>query len=155
MANIKIAQLTNQTAISDNDLIIIETATSTNKMTVGTLKDLLGIERGGIVESGSNVNGYYIKFEDGTLMCWGSLNASPQIVNAWGSLFITSPYTINFPVEFYVSIPSFQASLASGDLTMTGYESVGTGSAIIRFIRGQSLTISNKPIVWQAIGRWK
>lgn len=43
MANIKIAQLTNQTAISDNDLIIVETATSTNKMTVGNLKELLGI----------------------------------------------------------------------------------------------------------------
>ena len=73
MANIKIAQLTNQTAISDNDVIIIETATSTNTMTVGTLKDLLGIERGGIVESGNNANGYYIKFEDGTLMCWGTI----------------------------------------------------------------------------------
>lgn len=40
MANIKIAQLTNQTTISDTDLVIVETATSTNKMTVGKLKEL-------------------------------------------------------------------------------------------------------------------
>ena len=46
MANIKIAQLTNQTAISDGDLVIVETATSTNKMTIGTLKSLLGINEG-------------------------------------------------------------------------------------------------------------
>ena len=38
---IKIAQLTNQTSLSDTDLVIIETATSTNKMTVGKLKELL------------------------------------------------------------------------------------------------------------------
>ena len=43
MANIKIAQLTNQTAISDTDLVIVETATSTNKMTVANLKEQLGI----------------------------------------------------------------------------------------------------------------
>lgn len=53
MANIKIAQLTNQTAISDNDLIIVETATSTNKMTVGTFKDLIGVNDTRVVSYGS------------------------------------------------------------------------------------------------------
>ena len=41
MANIKIAQLTNQIDIADTDLIIIESATSTNKMSVGNFRKLI------------------------------------------------------------------------------------------------------------------
>ena len=67
MANIKIAQLTNQINIADTDLILIESATSTNKMTLGKLKELLGIQSGGIEESGNNANGRWIKYKDGTM----------------------------------------------------------------------------------------
>lgn len=57
MANIKIGQLTNKTTLSDTDIVIIEDATSTKKMTVGKLKEILGIDKGGVVDSGSNTNG--------------------------------------------------------------------------------------------------
>lgn len=68
MANIKIAQLTNAITISDTDIVLIEDATQTKKMTVATLKSLLGINNGGVVDSGINANGRYIKFADGTLV---------------------------------------------------------------------------------------
>ena len=61
MANIKIAQLTNQTALSDNDLVIIESATSTNKMTVGTLKQKLDELSRSSVSFTPN-NGYYVLY---------------------------------------------------------------------------------------------
>ena len=78
MAQIKIAQLTNQTTLSDTDTVIVETATSTNKMTVGKLKELLGIQSGGIVESGSNANGKYIKYADGTMICYAKFSGTPS-----------------------------------------------------------------------------
>ena len=69
MADVKINQLPNKTTLADTDVVIVESATQTMKMTVGTLKDLLGIQSGGIVESGSNSNGHYIKYADGTMVC--------------------------------------------------------------------------------------
>lgn len=69
MANIKIAQLTNQTTLSDTDTVIVETATSTNKMTVGALKPALNIPYGGVLESGQDGMGSWTKYADGTLVC--------------------------------------------------------------------------------------
>lgn len=41
MANIKIAQLTNKTSLADSDLVIVESATQTMKMTVDNLRKSL------------------------------------------------------------------------------------------------------------------
>jgi tRNA(Ile2) C34 agmatinyltransferase TiaS len=43
MANVKINQLPEQITISDSDVVVIETPTSTNKMTISNLKSLLGV----------------------------------------------------------------------------------------------------------------
>ncbi|MBO1264383.1 hypothetical protein J3A84_04920 [Proteiniclasticum sp. SCR006] len=98
MANIKIAQLTNQTTLSDTDLVIVETATSTNKMTVGKLKELLGIQEGGIEESGNNANGYWIKFKDGTLIMGALVNVPMNDTSVSG--IKNAPFPI-IPVSIY------------------------------------------------------
>ena len=61
MANKKIAQLTNKTTLADTDIIIVESATATEKMTVENLKTLLGIKGGVLKENGSTPNGYYVE----------------------------------------------------------------------------------------------
>lgn len=49
MANIKIAQLTNKTSLADTDLVIVESATQTMKMTIANLvtilRGLLGLHK--------------------------------------------------------------------------------------------------------------
>lgn len=55
-------------------------------------KDLEGITRllgwGIIVESGENENGSYIKFGDGTMICWVKMIVTDQTIdNPYGSLF--------------------------------------------------------------------
>jgi hypothetical protein len=37
---------------------------------VGTVSESAGVPTGAIIESGSNANGEYVKYADGTLMCW-------------------------------------------------------------------------------------
>ena len=90
MANIKIAQLTNQISLSDTDLVIIESATSTNKMSVGNLKKSLKI-----VESGSNADGDWIKYSDGTMICTG----------------IEATINLIFPLEFIAPPKVFLAPI--------------------------------------------
>lgn len=151
MANIKIAQLTNQTAISDNDLIIVETATSTNKMTVGTLKGLLGIELGGVVESGSNANGNYIKYADGTLVMWG-ITPNEAITIAIGSGFrtvnrsSTLPATLHDYTNARIILSAQNYAIATGNVE----NNTTILTAMLSFDSGRSSAVH-----WQVIGRWK
>ena len=93
MANIKIAQLTNQINISDTDLILIESAASTNKMTVAKLKEQLFINGGGIIESMNTANGRYVKYADGTMECF---HTSARVSSASGSI----DASFEFPASF-------------------------------------------------------
>lgn len=54
-----------------------------------------------IIESGSNSNGSYVKFGDGTMICWVRMSVTDQAINqAYGSLFIgTRKWT--FPAKFF------------------------------------------------------
>lgn len=52
------------------------------------IADVVGsVEQGDIIERGSNANGEYVKFSDGTLICSNSVSASRSVVFALGSLF--------------------------------------------------------------------
>ena len=151
MANIKIAQLTNQTAISDNNLIIVETATSTNKMTVGKLKELLGIQSGGIVESGNNANGRYIKFSDGTLICYGSFQAGLTNTSSGNGVY---RYDVNFPMTFISNpmVSAFENQIAT--FTRNFNISVGSQTNSLRLFTTQGPTLAFQHD-YMAIGRWR
>lgn len=158
MANIKIAQLTNQINIVDTDLIIIESATSTNKMTVGKLKELLGISSGGIVESGSNANGSYVKFGDGTMICRGKFIATLSGDQSKANLYVTYPMAFsNLDVILLLNpygLNGDQASLELDSINCSG-RPVGTEyfQAYIRYLTGTVNYSVN--VGYAAIGRWK
>lgn len=141
MANIKIAQLTNATTISDTDIVLIEDATQTKKMTVATLKSLLGINSGGIIDSGSNANGKYVKFADGTMICYVDAYVSKAVNVAQGAVF-TEAVTVTFPATFFT--PPIVSSNFNG-----GYYVIGTSlnpvtndSVTILLYTATSLTVS-------------
>lgn len=56
-----------------------------------------------IVESGSNANGSYVKFSNGIMMCWHTLNTGAGN-SADGALWIAALPTWTFPIAF-ISIP--------------------------------------------------
>jgi hypothetical protein len=52
-------------------LTILKTAGAYAKDNIlGTVSQASGVPTGAVIESGSNANGTYAKFADGTLMCW-------------------------------------------------------------------------------------
>lgn len=155
MANIKIAQLTTQTVLNDTDVIIVENATSTSKMTVAKLKELLGIQLniplGGIVDAGSNVNGNFIKYADGTLVMWG-ITPNEAITTVIGSGFRTVAKTSTLPVTLHdytkarILVSAQNYAIATGNVETN--DSIIT--AMLSFDSGR-----NSAVHWQVIGRWK
>ena len=110
-----------------------------------------------VTVTGSNTNGYYIKYADGTMICYGRkpLNTL-AITGAWGSWFISAPLSTTYPIAF-VGIPasiSVNMDNTRGDIavwlnaltTTTGFDGY--------FARGQSGTF-NCSMAWMAVGRWK
>jgi hypothetical protein len=68
---------------------------------VGTVSQSAGVATGAIVERGSNGNGEYTKYADGTLECWGSKTPTLTTSTAIGQGFQSAAVTrYDFPAAF-------------------------------------------------------
>lgn len=110
----------------------------------------------GEIEKGTNANGTYIKFPDGTMICYGrvTLNAL-NMQNAWGSLFISAELPTTFPATFFAP-PAVSVTMANltGDGAIWMNQRSDVSSFNGRFVRGTALTF-NGTMGWMAVGRWK
>lgn len=75
----------------------------TGSAVVGTASQSGGVSTGALIERGSNANGEYVRFADGTQICWSPAITSGAVNVASGAL-----YTCNFAVW------SFPAAFAAG-----------------------------------------
>lgn len=115
-----------------------------------------------IVEQGTTNNGTYIKYNDGTLICWNNITVSSvSITIAHGSLYRSSAWEPfpNYPVEF-VGDYALQLEGISDDNTRWWWivKANNKGSTNVRSIvlfAAQSMTITNARLTYTAIGRWK
>ena len=124
---------------------------------LGTVSEDEGVPTGAIIESGSNANGEYIKFANGTMICQKSVTTN-NITNAWGTLYQSGSSPVGtFPAAFidkpYCNMMWIQGSnglaipaMSEGDWS----ETTGPQIAIVRpnsHAHGGTVYIS-------AIGRW-
>lgn len=111
---------------------------------------------------GSNANGYYQKFDDGTLICWNRITVSSvPITSAMGSLYVSGNLTYfgNFPISF-IDTPITTIISESDDnyVYCWAFKSVRPSATEIRGFRVvsyQSVTLTNLRVSYIAIGRWK
>lgn len=113
----------------------------------------------GIIESGSNDNGDYIKFSDGTMIQYGQVDTNLKDFTAqYGSVFYNQSFsTINFPLEF-IAVPIVMVNQELGGYL--GGNSLGglptkTNFRVYLYITKSGVINRNAIIYWQAIGRWK
>lgn len=87
----------NKTVIN-NTLTSTSTTQAASANMVKTLSDTIG----NIIESGSNTNGSYIKWSDGTMICYKQKNfGNIAITKEWGSLYESASLDIgDYPVSF-------------------------------------------------------
>lgn len=111
-----------------------------------------------IVETGSNANGNYIKYADGTLEMWGKKSAEYICKTTAGSGYVSTGIPITFPIasktECVVTVQKIAASI---EATCGGICGVSTKTGVTAFVLSL-FQISNARIAyfhWRATGTWK
>lgn len=102
-----------------------------------------------IKESGSNANGRYIKFDDGTMICFATVTANFTLLSQDFTLPATFTQVISaaFSIRASTSSPTTVVNRAQAYLNVTnGYW---------RLLTGQSDTATALTVGLFAIGRWK
>lgn len=106
-----------------------------------------------VSESGSNDNGYWRKWADGTLECFGTVSLGDvAITTAHGNVYVSAAQTLALPIEF-TSILAFNLSA-----TVTSSHVVGVlvrDTTIYCLWRGTSATVEGTVVRFHAIGRWE
>ena len=73
---------------------------------LGTVsKDSNGVPTGGVIERGSNTNGDYVRFADGTQICTSPDIPTGGITNPAGALFQSNHLAWTFPAPFAPGVP--------------------------------------------------
>lgn len=100
-----------------------------------------------IIESGSNTNGNYVKYTDGTMICWGS---KPTGNITFAETFISTPtliVSVNNAQNNFMHVAQGSASSGSTGSLVATYQSIGTTNA---WAIDNTVTIN-----YIAIGKWK
>lgn len=130
-----------------------------NGNVLGTVSHNLGIPTGSIIERGTNANGEYIKFTDGTLIAWRAGFLSQSVA---ANTYVESTWTL--PASFATSpTPVIISSLRSAN-DATSRESVArNGGVIAEIITSSSAVVGmvNKDVTSRqliadvfVVGRW-
>lgn len=126
----------------------------------------------GVVESGSNDNGYWIKYADGTMICTGSksviANASTTNetgggiyrssgieFNTFPQSFTDVPYSISYGIKRCTKqdVPKFILENFNDSYAVTNSS---PGKIFIGFLGTTDLSLSiDATVTYIAIGRWK
>lgn len=119
----------------------------------------------GVVESGSNNNGKWIKYSDGTMICWQRQEFNNiQITNQQGVLYQSNAITpMDYPVSFVGEWPVVSRDIESSTWAIFGFgqgSSPGvslTNPGSFTVFRGNSTGTGNVTLIVRtiAIGKWK
>ena len=136
---------------NDDNMGLLSNLTTPNK------NNLVGAINS-VVESGSNTNGDYIKYSDGTMICTKKVSfVGLQFTNAWGSVYESPPVELGDYAQEFVDIPLMFVSCAYSTAAVEGLANTETsyGSVVFyRPIRTDAATFSYT-FYLMAIGKWK
>ncbi|EKT4528861.1 hypothetical protein QEM33_001417 [Pseudomonas putida] len=123
---------------------------------VGQVSQSGGTPTGAIYERGSNVNGEYIKYADGTMVCWLYAVVTDQAIDtAYGSLFIGSR-SWTFPAAFSAAPSVSLESRCDTGASWSGLSGgVSATTAKARLIDAFSRALGVATVLsFTATGRW-
>lgn len=121
---------------------------------LGTVTQSGGVPTGALIERGSNANGEYTRWADGTQICWATVNI-PGATQASGMGFITAladRVTWTYPAAFSVA-PNAQGTMQVAGGVGVAFSSVGATTAVFLMTSFVSAT-GPFPAKLFAVGRW-
>lgn len=109
-----------------------------------------------VVESGSNENGNYIKYADGTMICTKTVTATGTQFNyTEGSLYFCPRISLGDTPQTFTSVQAVHLNVSSGYGLVSGaHEYTNTSFGITQLFRGDN-TPQDLTMQVTAIGRWK
>lgn len=111
----------------------------------------------GVVESGSNDDGSWIKYSDGTMFCYKTTGEiDMNITTPWGSLYEGNVSLGNLPAEFIETPKVFVTPFGSGMLIeQGGINASETSWGAATCVRPNSVENVKARFHLMAIGKWK
>jgi hypothetical protein len=111
---------------------------------VGTVSEASGVPTGAIIESGSNANGEFVKYADGTMICTFTVATS-------ASAAVTKTLPATFVDSVYPAVGANMGSTNGSDITVKFSNRTTTTVGVVMTSNGSLLASSASCI---AISRW-
>lgn len=124
---------------------------------VGTVSQDGGVPTGAIIESGSNANGFYTKFADGTMKCRQFVTATIPVTTAAGQFFYSPDITWTFPVAFANAITpmAFGGRAASdGNIPFPIFRNATLSAMTYRYVNNANVATLGTSTSLECTGRW-
>lgn len=107
------------------------------------------------VESGSNTDGRYVKYSDGTMICWGQVARTLNITNSFDNFYYSGISNISFPATFTIAPTITVTPVTGSGLYMCCVSTLTTSLwGGFMFASASHANVSTT-INYIAIGRWK
>ena len=128
--------------------------TLTDKI-LGTVSQSGGVPTGAIIESGSNANGEYVKFADGTMICTGRSTQILTTEGSSGAIYYKQMTDPTFPATF-ISVTGILASVDSVLGVIPWIDPNGYTSSSVSLLFCASASFTDLSVIgrYVAIGRW-
>lgn len=114
---------------------------------------------GVIIESGSNSNGNWIKYSDGTMVCYGSRSfTNINMTTKWGVVYESATQNLGSFPQTFSQVPDYVDVHSKGGATVypeTIDATTATSIGRTYFWRPLSSTSQSFTIYYYAIGKWK
>lgn len=121
---------------------------------VGSVGGNSGNPTGSVIERGSNTNGDFVKFADGTLICWiTKTDADIVIGTGLSGGFRSSASVWTFP-SLFSSTPSTVMNVSGATAFGMTVGNLSTSQVTYSYTAVTSQAASNRVATIQAVGRW-
>ena len=151
-ALIQILTLNKNTGAALEKLLKLPLLDADNKIPAGVLRIVGALSDGHIIESGDNANGNYVRFADGTQICWSG-NIAATATNAMNK---NAEWT--FPAQFFDTdiIVTGSPRRADNYAFFLGAYNINSGLEVTMvFISNVAGFTNTIPVNCIAIGKWK
>lgn len=110
-----------------------------------------------VVESGSNANGNYVKYADGTMICTKKVDINTTISNSWGVLYESDKLDLGSYAQPFIESPIIMATPYQREILIAQVREFSTTSFgkinLVKPAADSSTTDYHINLV--AIGKWK
>jgi hypothetical protein len=121
---------------------------------LGTVSQAAGVPTGAVIERGSNANGEYVRWADGTQICTHKKNTAAALNISTGAVYTTGNTNWSFPAAFSDPPIVSVLELSGNGICWGGLGDNGTTTTSTSFSMFKSTVGSVSFVGLSAIGRW-